>query len=74
MPLVSLPRELSANPQFSPNWEFVKSQMKSFIREQKPDVLTKGENKAAAFTHLQQNSEESMYCPVSIFTFPGGNT
>lgn len=34
----------------------------------------KVENKAAVFTHLQQNSEQNIYCSVLIFSVPGGHT
>lgn len=71
MLLVSLSRELSSNPQFSPNWEFEKSRWKAFLENKSQVYWPKGENKAAVFTHLQQNSKQNMYCSVSIFYGPG---
>lgn len=63
MPLVSLPRELSAKPQPSRNWEIKKTAKpqdeKLFLRA-KASYTDQKEKTGATFIHLRQNSEQNI--------------
>lgn len=73
-PLASSSRELPANPQLIQTQSLWSLRWKAFFWEQKRGVLTERKKKAAAFTHLRENSGQNIYWSISLFSVPGGHT